>query len=255
MKIYEVGGCVRDRLLDIQPQDIDKVVVGSDPQKMKSLGFLQVSLSFPVFIHPVTGEEYALARSETKLDNSISSHSNFTTKTTDVSLEEDTLRRDLTINSIAYDPQENQYLDFHGGIKDLKNKTFRHTSSAFQEDPVRVLRLARFCARYGNRQYPFGHNNPPSHGFIIHKSTVEMCRQMDCINLQVDRVRKELISALSEPYPSHFFRALHQLGQLESIFPIIHKMINTIENPRHHAEGSSQDTRVGVVRYKPEIKK
>lgn len=143
--IYLCGGAVRDMILGVPSKDRDYVVVGSTPEEMISLGYAQVGADFPVFLHPETGEEYALARREKKTGKG---YTGFTSEfTPDVTLEQDLGRRDLTINSIAFDG--NDYFDPFGGIKDIRDKIFRHTSNAFSEDPVRVLRLARLRARFG----------------------------------------------------------------------------------------------------------
>jgi len=145
IKTYLVGGAVRDILLGLVPKDQDYVVVGSTPEEMLSLGFKQVGADFPVFLHPTTGEEYALARKERK---TAPGYNGFETEFgADVSLEEDLSRRDLTINSMAMS-DDGGIIDPYGGEQDLKDKILRHTSGAFVEDPVRILRTARFAARY-----------------------------------------------------------------------------------------------------------
>lgn len=246
-RTYIVGGSIRDHFLNLDSKDTDYVVVNSSIEEMKSYGFKQVGSDFPVFLHPETNEEYALARTERKLNNDVTSYLNFETEIENVTIESDLLRRDLTINSIAYSLSEKKYIDPYGGLDDIKNRILKHTSEAFAEDPVRVLRLARFASRYGIKDYPFAHGNGPDNGFIIDQSTLDLCSQINCTALQTDRVREEFKKAMREPYPSHFFRALHSMEQLKSIFPMIHRLIGTIENPKHHAEGSSQDTRTGII--------
>ena len=160
MKTYLVGGAVRDMLMGLEPKDRDYVVVGSSEAEMMSLGYTKVGADFPVFLHPETGDEYALARRERKTGKG---YLGFVSEfTPDVTLEEDLSRRDLTINSIAIDTlflgEDNKpdgiiippVTDPFGGKDDLHNKILRHTSNAFEEDPVRVLRVARFCARFGS---------------------------------------------------------------------------------------------------------
>lgn len=153
MKVYMVGGAVRDMLMGMEPKDRDYVVVGSSEAEMLKLGFTKVGADFPVFLHPETGDEYALARRERKTGTG---YLGFTSEfTPDVTLEEDLSRRDLTINSIALETEEDNpgyFLvhDYFGGKDDLHAKVLRHTSNAFEEDPVRVLRVARFCARFGS---------------------------------------------------------------------------------------------------------
>jgi len=144
MKIYRVGGCVRDWLMGITPRDYDYVVVGSTPEEMLSLGYTQVGSSFPVFLHPETKEEYALARSEISTGPL---HTDFAVDfSPNTSLEDDLKRRDLTINAIAFDVETGEFIDPYGGLEDIENKVVRATSSAFAEDPLRVYRVARFMA-------------------------------------------------------------------------------------------------------------
>jgi tRNA nucleotidyltransferase (CCA-adding enzyme) len=153
MQVYLVGGAVRDMLMGLEPKDRDYVVVGSCEAEMLSLGFTKVGADFPVFLHPETGDEYALARRERKTGKG---YLGFVSEfTPDVTLEEDLSRRDLTINSIAMEEEldnPGNFLvhDYFGGQDDLRAKILRHTSNAFEEDPVRVLRVARFCARFGS---------------------------------------------------------------------------------------------------------
>ena len=145
MQIYLVGGAVRDKLLGIEQSDRDYVVVGSNPEKMLALGFSQVGHDFPVFLHPKTHEEYALARTESKNGTGyLGFNCDFNEN---ITLEEDLLRRDLTINAMAMDEKGN-IIDPYHGMEDLKNRILRHVSDAFVEDPLRVLRVARFYARY-----------------------------------------------------------------------------------------------------------
>jgi len=146
MRIYLVGGAVRDLLMNREPKDRDYVAVGATPQQLLDLGYEQVGASFPVFLHPVTRDEYALARTETK--NGDGYHGFLVDFHPKITLEDDLARRDLTINSIAYDEVEDVYIDPYGGIRDLKERTLRHTSDAFADDPLRVIRLARFAARF-----------------------------------------------------------------------------------------------------------
>ena len=145
MKVYKVGGAVRDQLMGRTPKDIDWVVVGSTPEEMTGLGFQQVGISFPVFLHPETGDEWALARTEQK---SGVGYNGFSVSTEGVTIESDLGRRDFSINSIAFDCTTGRYIDPFNGMEDLDNKILRHTSTAFSEDPLRVIRLARFYARY-----------------------------------------------------------------------------------------------------------
>lgn len=162
MKRYLVGGAVRDKLMGIEPADRDYVVVGSTPEEMLALGYQQVGSSFPVFLHPVTKEEHALARAEKKCGEG---YHGFTVDfNPSISLEEDLSRRDLTVNSIAYDEETDSYIDPFAGRKDIVSRTLRHTSTAFSEDPLRVVRLARFASRF--------------HSFTIHKSTINLAKSI-----------------------------------------------------------------------------
>lgn len=194
MKIYQVGGSVRDELMGLQSNDIDWVVVGSDRSEMESLGFRRVGKSFPVFLHPDTNEEYALARTE-KSTGVL--HTSFSVKTDGVTLEQDLSRRDLTINSIAKCPDTGEIIDPYGGLHDIKNKILRHTSGAFIEDPVRPIRLARFLARFG-----------PS--WTVAPETVDLIQtQMTAANkhqyLDKNRMAHELKQVLHEPHAVLFF--------------------------------------------------
>lgn len=203
MKIYEVGGCVRDRLLGLDPKDIDYVVVGSSIDEMTKLGYELVGKDFPVFINPTNGCEYALARTEKKTG---SGYSGFETEVANVSLEEDLFRRDLTINAIARDKQGNN-IDPYNGKKDLDNKILRHVSNHFAEDPVRILRIARFSARYD---------------FKIADETYSLMKEMvvngEFDHLTKERVWKELEKTLTEPYLGNFFYALEKINALGKIF-------------------------------------
>lgn len=203
MKVYEVGGCVRDRLLGLEPKDIDYVVVGSSIEEMTSLGYELVGKDFPVFIHPQTKSEYALARTERKIG---SGYGGFETEIANVSLEEDLFRRDLTINAIAMDKQGN-FIDPYNGKNDLNHKILRHVSKHFAEDPVRILRIARFSARYN---------------FEITPQTYDLMQEMvvngEFDHLTKERVWKELEKTLNEPYIANFFTALEKINALGKIF-------------------------------------
>ena len=203
MKIYEVGGCVRDRILGLEPKDIDYVVVGSSEEEMYSLGYTLVGKDFPVFLHPQTGYEYALARKEKKVG---AGYSGFETDTLNVSLEEDLFRRDLTINAIAMD-SHGKIIDPYNGAKDLKLGILRHVSKHFAEDPVRILRIARFSARYN---------------FKIADETHELMKDMvkngEFDHLTKERVWAEIKKSLEENYLQKFFTALEKIGALEKLF-------------------------------------
>ena len=203
MQIYKVGGCVRDVLLNQNPKDIDYVVIGSTEKEMLSLGFELVGKDFPVFLKD--GYEYALARTERK--NGFG-YNGFDVNTNNVTLEEDLFRRDLTINAIAMDDKGN-FIDPYNGIEDLKNKTLRHISHHFKDDPVRILRIARFSARYN---------------FNIHPTTYILMKEMvnngEIDYLTKERVWKEIEKVMTEPYLKLFFSTLININALEKIFGI-----------------------------------
>jgi tRNA nucleotidyltransferase (CCA-adding enzyme) len=208
MQIYLVGGAVRDQLLGRAVHEKDWVVVGSTVDEMLQLGFKQVGKDFPVFLHPKTHEEYALARLERKIDKGYRGFQ-FDASTT-VSLEEDLQRRDLTINAIALSADQQLIDPFHGQ-QDLKEKVLRHVSFAFVEDPVRILRVGRFLARFA------------SLGFCVAPDTMQLMQNMVAAGevdaLVSERVWKELERALGEPHPEKFFLVLSECGALEKLFP------------------------------------
>lgn len=231
MKTYLVGGAVRDMLMGLEPKDKDYVVVGSSPSDMLAAGFSQVGADFPVFLHPETGEEYALARREKKTGTG---YLGFTSEFgMDVTLEEDLGRRDLTINSMAYEMSGfGGYIDPFNGQHDLQNKVLRHTSNAFQEDPVRVLRLARFRARLGS-------------DWTVAPETVSLVSQMakkGVLNeLTAERVWKELSRALMEPYARLFFDTLLECDALHVLFPEVYRLKTALEARRWHPEGDAYE--------------
>jgi len=235
MKQYLVGGAVRDMLMGLEPKDRDYVVVGSSPSDMLAAGFSQVGADFPVFLHPETGDEYALARREKKTGTG---YLGFTSDFgTDVTLEEDLSRRDLTINSMAFEAEEDNpghYLvhDFFGGKTDLQNKVLRHTSDAFAEDPVRVLRLARFRARYGSEW-----TVAPETQQLVAK----MAKKGVLAELTAERVWKELGRALMEPHARLFFDTLLGCDALNAVFPEIFKLVTAPEPRLYHPEGNSYE--------------
>ncbi len=208
MKIYLVGGAVRDELLNRPIKEKDWVVVGATESDMLKLGYKQVGKEFPVFLHPDTREEYALARMEKKVT---AGYKGFTFDTsTHVSLEEDLLRRDLTINAIAKST-DGELIDPYHGQADIKNRILRHVSPAFAEDPVRILRVGRFLARY----QPLG--------FKVAPETITLMQRMtdagEVDALVAERVWKELERALAEPAPLAFFEVLNQAHALTRLFP------------------------------------
>lgn len=209
MKVYLVGGAVRDKLLGLPIKERDWVVTGATAEEMKKLGYQQVGKEFPVFLHPKTREEYALARKECKIE---AGYKGFIFDTsTHVLLRDDLNRRDLTINAMAYDQDNDEIIDPYGGQQDIQNKILRHVSSAFVEDPVRVLRIGRFWARYAHL------------GFTIAPETMQlMCNMVKAgeVNaLIAERVWKELERALAEKNPEKFFEVLAQCGALSILFP------------------------------------
>lgn len=217
MKTYLVGGAVRDMLLGIKPKDKDWVVVGSTANEMIKLGFIKIAANFPIFINQKTKDEYALARTETKNG---SGYKGFETIfSTNTSLSDDLKRRDLTINSIATD-DNNNIIDPFKGCDDIKNRVLRHTSNAFSEDPLRVVRLARFKAQLSD------------FGFSIDPNTITLSRnlsksgELNC--LTIERLNIEFVKSLHNPYI--FFHTLNDLNALEVVFPYIHSIVNMIEN-------------------------
>ena len=205
---YLVGGAVRDKLLNIKGSDRDWVVVGATEKIMLALGFRSIGKDFPVYLHPRSKEEYALARTELKVGKGYKGFAVDTSKR--VTLEQDLYRRDLTINAMALDADEN-LIDPYGGRKDLENGLLRHVSEHFIEDPLRVLRVARFAARYHER------------GFIIDDSTLELMCELsasgELTHLVAQRVWQEVISALNEANPAVFFQTLKLCGALEVLLP------------------------------------
>ncbi|QDP71127.1 multifunctional CCA addition/repair protein [Legionella israelensis] len=222
MKVYLVGGAVRDQLLGYPVKERDWVVVGATPEELKQKGFRQVGRDFPVFIHPETGEEYALARTERK---SGSGYYGFQCHySPDVTLEEDLQRRDLTINAMALD-ENNLLIDPYHGKRDLENKYLRHISPAFSEDPVRVLRTARFMARYHHL------------GFHLANETRSLMYRMvktgELNHLVAERVWQEWQRSLDECNPEMFIHTLRECGALKIILPEIDRLFG-VPNPSHH---------------------
>jgi tRNA nucleotidyltransferase (CCA-adding enzyme) len=225
MKIYLVGGAVRDALLGLTIKDKDYLVVGSTPAEMLSLGYRQVGKDFPVFLHPKNQQEYALARIERKTG---AGYDGFSCDANEhVSLEEDLLRRDLTINAIAQDEQ-GQLHDPYGGQQDIIHKQLRHVSQAFVEDPLRVLRVARFAARFH------------SLGFTVAAETMALMAQIslsgELEHLTAERVWQECERALATDEPQVFFEVLAQCGALEVLFPEIHALFGVPQPEKWHPE-------------------
>lgn len=225
MKTYLVGGAVRDALLNRPVKDRDYVVVGATPQMMLAAGYQQVGKDFPVFLHPESKEEYALARTERKSGTGY--HGFEVHFGTDVTLEEDLLRRDLTVNAIATD-EKGKHIDPYGGLDDIKNKLLRHVSPAFAEDPLRVLRVARFAARYAHL------------GFSIAQETMRLMSTLatsgELASLVPERVWQETERVLAEQDAQVYFQVLHECGALAVIFPEIHALFGVPQRPEYHPE-------------------
>lgn len=216
MKFYLVGGAVRDRLLGFEPDERDWVVVGATPEEMESRGFRRMDAEFPVFAHPDSGEEYALARRERKTGPG---HKGFVVECgPDVTLEEDLIRRDLRLNAIA-ESESGRLIDPYDGVADIESRTLRHVSPAFVEDPLRLLRVARFAARFG----PLG--------FSIHRSTLKLMRAMSSTEelsaLSPSRVWNETLKALLTDDPARYFEELAACGALDSLLPHLCGVRNT----------------------------
>lgn len=225
MKTYLVGGAVRDRLLGLEVKDRDYMVVGASIDDMLAAGFRQVGRDFPVFLHPKTQEEYALARTERK---SGSGYGGFVCHASpEVTLEQDLKRRDLTINAIAMD-DEGQLHDPWGGMADLEARQLRHVSDAFVEDPLRVLRVARFAARFAPQ------------GFSVAPETLALMRELaqngELLHLTAERVWQELDKVLGCERPEVFFEVLKDCGALEVLFPEIHALFGVPQPEKWHPE-------------------
>ncbi|TCM67798.1 tRNA nucleotidyltransferase (CCA-adding enzyme) [Acinetobacter calcoaceticus] len=225
MQVYLVGGAVRDHLLGHPYHEKDYVVVGATPEQLIAQGYQPVGKDFPVFLHPKTKEEYALARTERKSGQGYHGFEFYTDL--DVSLEQDLIRRDLTINAMAMDEQGQVYDPYHGQ-QDLANKILRHVSDAFVEDPLRVLRIARFAARYA--QY----------GFSVADETLALMRQLahsgELNALTPERVWKETSRALMESHAEVYFEVLRQCDALKVLFPEVDALFGVPQRPEYHPE-------------------
>lgn len=223
MQTFMVGGAVRDRLLGLAVKDRDWVVVGATPDEMLARGFRPVGKDFPVFLHPETNEEYALARTERKTGHGYKGFA--FDAAPDVTLEDDLLRRDLTINAIACD-DDGRLIDPHGGAADLERRVFRHVSSAFGEDPVRILRVARFAARFAD--------------FSVAPETFALMRSMvergEVDHLVAERVWQELARGLMESTPSRMISTLRECGALARILPELDRLFGVPQPAQHHPE-------------------
>src|SRR5579871_3458489 len=225
MRVYLVGGAVRDRLLGRPVHERDWVVVGATPEEMVRLGYEPVGREFPVFLHPSTHEEHALARLERKTGPG---YRGFTTQfSPEVTLEEDLRRRDLTVNAMAEDEQ-GVLIDPYGGAADLRARVLRHVSEAFVEDPVRILRVARFAARYAGL------------GFTVAPETLALMRRIvdagEARTLVPERVWQETERALAEAHPQVYFETLRGCGALAVVFPEVDALFGVPQPPRWHPE-------------------
>lgn len=225
MKIYTVGGFVRDQLLGIESKDKDWVVVGATPEQMQQLGYKAVGKDFPVFLHPQSKQEYALARTERK---TAAGYTGFSFNTSlDVTLEDDLIRRDLTINAIAQD-EHGTIVDPYNGQQDIKDRILRHVSPAFVEDPLRVLRVARFAARFAHL------------GFTIADETLALMQEItdsgEIAALVAERVWQELHSTLQTKNPEVFFKVLRSCGALKILFPEIDRLFGVPQTKEYHPE-------------------
>ncbi|MFN8986275.1 MAG: multifunctional CCA tRNA nucleotidyl transferase/2'3'-cyclic phosphodiesterase/2'nucleotidase/phosphatase, partial [Burkholderiales bacterium] len=225
MKTYTVGGAVRDQLLGLSVTDRDYVVVGMTPHQMIEAGFKPVGADFPVFLHPKTHEEYALARTERKTGPGYKGFTFHAAPT--VTLEEDLARRDLTINAMARD-DAGHIIDPYGGQADLNHKLLRHVGDAFREDPVRILRTARFAARFAQM------------GFTVAGETMALMREMvdagEVDSLVAERVWQELARGLAEATPSRMFEVLRDCGALAHIAPEIDRLWGVPQSSAVHPE-------------------
>lgn len=225
MRTYLVGGAVRDRLLGLEPGDRDWVVVGATPEQMLAQGFKPVGRDFPVFLHPQSGEEYALARTERKSGRG---YRGFVVDTDpSVTLEEDLGRRDFTLNAIAQD-EAGRLVDPHGGARDIEARVLRHVGPAFAEDPLRVLRAARFMARFA------------SLGFRVAPETMALMREMaaggELAELVPERLWQELRRALASARPSAFLQTLRACGALAAVLPEVDALYGVPQRPEYHPE-------------------
>ena len=227
MKVYAVGGAVRDELLGVPVKDRDYVVVGATPEAMVQLGYRPVGRDFPVFLHPQTHEEYALARTERKSGRGYRGFEVYAAP--EVSLEDDLARRDFTMNAMARD-EDGTLIDPFQGASDIKAKVLRHVGPAFPEDPVRILRAARFSARLG---------------FEIAPETMVLMREMvqngEVDHLVAERVWQEFAQGLMAEHPRRMFQALRECGALARILPEVDKLFGVPQPPQHHPEIDTGD--------------
>ncbi len=226
MKNYLVGGAVRDALLALPQKDRDYLVVGATPEQLLAQGYQSVGKDFPVFLHPKTKQEYALARTERKQGQGYTGFACYFAP--DVTLEQDLMRRDLTINAMAQDEETGEIFDPYGGQHDLEQRLLRHVSPAFVEDPLRVLRVARFYARF----FPLG--------FRVADETKALMQQLvqqgEMQHLTAERVWQETARALQENTPTPYFELLHEVGALAVLMPELDKLWGIPNPPKWHPE-------------------
>jgi tRNA nucleotidyltransferase (CCA-adding enzyme) len=227
MQVYLVGGAVRDKRLGLPVRERDWVVVGSTPQEMRQLGYTPVGKDFPVFLHPETKDEYALARTERKTGHGYTGFE--TCADPGITLEQDLLRRDLTINAMAETPA-GELIDPYGGEADLENGVLRHVSPAFAEDPVRILRVARFAARFAHWGFRVAHGTNRLMRDMVNNGEVD--------HLVPERVWAELLKALAEKTPARFFAVLHGCGALARLFPEIGPLYRERSDGQHGHTGT-----------------
>ncbi len=226
MHIYQVGGAVRDRILGVPSQDTDYVVTGATESELGAAGFKKVGKCFPVFLHPETGEEYAMARKEVKTGRG---HQDFKfIFTPDITLEEDALRRDFTCNALYYDPETHEIIDYHHGLEDIGKHVLRHISPHFAEDPLRILRMCRFAAQLG---------------FSVAPETMELCRKMvhngDLAHLSPVRIWREMEKALCSRSFYKFILAARECGALAVLLPEVEALWQIPEREDYHPEKNS----------------
>lgn len=225
MKTYLVGGAVRDSLLNLPVNDRDWLIVGSEPQQMLNAGFIAVGKEFPVFLHPETQEEYALARTEKKTGAGYKGFECYFAK--EVTLEEDLQRRDLTINALAQD-ENGLIIDPYGGLDDLKNRQLRHVSESFIEDPLRVLRVARFAAKLHHL------------GFHVADETMALMRKLslsgELAHLTAERIWQEWLKSLATPSPHIFLQVLYDCCALEVVLPELNALFGVPQSAKWHPE-------------------
>ena len=236
MKTYLVGGAVRDMVLGKPPHDSDYVVFGATPEEMTALGFERVGKDFPVFLHPVTHDEYALARKEVKTGDK---HTDFEfVFGPDITPEEDMQRRDFTCNALMYDAENNKIIDLVGGVEDIKNRVIRHVNTEhFIEDPLRVLRMCRFAAKLD---------------FEIAPETMKLAQDMTRTgmlnHLTAERIWKEIETALNTEHFDKFIRAMRECGALKVVLPEVNKLWDTPERLDYHPEGNSGEHTMLVLK-------